>query len=71
MTTITVDLIDEKAYRLLEDLAELNIIRIHPPVPATTTPEAGKPRFGFARTMIGQIADDFNEPLDVFADYQP
>jgi precorrin-6B methylase 2 len=29
MATITVEIINGKAYQLLEDLAELNVIRIH------------------------------------------
>lgn len=69
MATITVEIINEKAYRLLEDLAELDVIRIHQPATATT--DATKPRFGFAQHMIGRIAYDFNEPLAEFTDYQP
>ncbi len=71
MATITVEIINEKAYRLLEDLAELNVIRIHNASGTASVTNEVVPRFGFAQHMIGRIADDFNEPLDEFSEYQP
>lgn len=71
MATITVEIINEKAYRLLEDLADLEMIRILQLVTDLPVDELRTPRFGFAQHMIGQIADDFNEPLAEFAEYQP
>lgn len=37
MTTITLDIIDEKAINLLKDLEAMNIIRLHNEVPVNNT----------------------------------
>ncbi|GAA4400872.1 hypothetical protein GCM10023187_14480 [Nibrella viscosa] len=68
METVTVEIINSKAYRLLEDLEALNVIRLHKP---DSVKIAETPEFGFAKDMIKRIDDDFNEPLSEFSDYMP
>ncbi len=67
METVTVEIINSKSYRLLEDLAAMDLIRLR----ESTTPSPDTPRFGFAKDMIHRIDDDFNEPLSDFSDYTP
>ena len=69
METVTVEILNQKAYKLLEDLADLNVIRLHEPAGSARTLVERK--FGFAKDMIGRISDDFNEPLNEFTDYMP
>lgn len=71
METITVEILNQKAYRLLEDLADLNVIRLHEPAVSPNDASLGGPSFGFANDMIRRIDDDFNEPLTEFSDYMP
>jgi hypothetical protein len=71
MGTIVVEIINDKAYRLLEDLADLDIIRLHKPIKGATDMPVKTPEFGFAKNMIRRISDNFNEPLTEFNDYMP
>lgn len=71
MGTVLVEIVNEKDYRLLEDLAALNIIRLHTSIPTQTKLSTGTPEFGFARNMIHSVSDNFNEPLREFSDYMP
>lgn len=70
METVTVELLNSKAYRLLEDLAALDVIRLHKSTPSDEASSVER-TFGFANDMIRRIDDDFNEPLTEFADYMP
>ena len=69
METVTVEIIHSKAYRLLEDLADLDVIRLHKT--GEFLSQQATPEFGFASRMIKRIDDDFNEPLTEFAEYMP
>lgn len=69
METITVEIIHSKAYRLLEDLADLNVIRLHKTDEVSV--QTHKPTFGFARRIIKHIDDDFNDTVSGFSDYMP
>lgn len=71
METITVEIINSKAYRLLEDLAALDVIRLHKPEQPPIGVPLGAREFGFAKNMIRHVDDDFNEPLTAFSDYTP
>jgi hypothetical protein len=75
MKTVIVDVPTAGAWQLLEDLAALNIIHLHPTtanqqaeVVADRQPAR---RFGFAQNLIQHIADDFDAPLPEFAAYVP
>ena len=67
METVTVEIINAKAYHLLEDLAAMDLIRLRESAP----PRPDTPRFGFAKDMIKRVDDDFNEPLSNLSDYMP
>ena len=69
METVTVEIIHSKAYRLLEDLADLNVIRLHKSWEESS--RQSNPEFGFASRIIKRIDDDFNEPLTEFSEYMP
>lgn len=71
METVTVEILNRKAYKLLEDLADLNVIRLHEVGTSVKNNPSGERKFGFAKDMIRRIDDDFNEPLDEFSKYVP
>ena len=71
METVLVEILDQKAYRLLEELADLNVIRLKEPATVSDVNSSGGRTFGFAKNMIRRIDDDFNEPLTQFSDYMP
>ena len=65
MKTLTIELVNDKAFDLLKDLEALNLIRLVNP---SQSPSLGV-RLG---SLDGQysIPDDFNERLDDLKDYQ-
>ena len=71
MEAVTVEILNQKAYKLLEDLADLDIIRLREPVSSTRNTLSVERKFGFAKDMIRRIGDDFNDPLDAFSEYMP
>lgn len=71
METVIIEILNQKAYRLLEDLADLDVIRLRKPAASVETGSPGGRQFGFAKDMIRRIGDDFNDPLTEFSDYIP
>lgn len=65
METYTVEIIEPKAKKLLDDLANLNLIKVQ----KTENPERKKRKFGSMKGLVKNIADDFNQPLEDFKDY--
>jgi hypothetical protein len=67
METYTVEIIEPKAKKLLDDLANLNLIKIQknekPPPPRRER------KFGSLKGLVKQIADDFDAPLEDFKNY--
>ncbi len=64
METYTIEILEPKAKKLLDDLANLNLIKFQ---------KVEKPRkerkFGSMKGLVKNIAEDFNAPLGDFKDY--
>ena len=65
METYTVEILEPKAKKLLDDLANLNLIKFE----KIKKPEKKKRKFGSMKNLVVNIADDFDEPLEDFKDY--
>lgn len=65
METLTVTILDPKAKKLLEDLANLNLIKVQ----AIEKPKRKPRKFGSMKGLVVHIADDFDAPLEDFEDY--
>jgi len=65
METLTVTILEPKAKKLLDDLANLNLIKLQ----ETEKPKKKKRRFGSMKGLVEHIADDFDAPLEDFKDY--
>ena len=66
METLTVTILEPKAKKLLEDLANLNLIKVQ----ETEKPKRKPRKFGSMKGLVVHIADDFDAPLEDFKDYQ-
>ncbi len=65
METYTVEILEPEAKKLLDDLADLNLIRLQ-----KNNGEKKKDReFGSMKGLVAHISDDFDEPLEDFKDY--
>jgi hypothetical protein len=65
METYTVEILEPEAKKLLDDLADLNLIKMQ-------RNESGKKKdrgFGSMKGLVVYIADDFDEPLEDFKEY--
>ncbi len=65
METLTVTILEPKAKKLLEDLANLNLIKVQ----AIEKPKRKPRKFGSMKGLVVHIADDFDAPLEDFEDY--
>ncbi|HEY0049867.1 MAG TPA: DUF2281 domain-containing protein [Pyrinomonadaceae bacterium] len=65
METYTVEILEPKAKKLLDDLANLNLIKLQ----KTEKPEQKKRKFGSMKGLVKHIAEDFDAPLEDFKDY--
>ena len=65
METYTIEIIEPKAKKLLDDLAKLNLIKFR----EAEKPEKKDRKFGSMKGLVKNIADDFNAPLEDFKDY--
>jgi hypothetical protein len=65
METYTVEILEPKAKVLLDDLANLNLIRVE----KNQKPKRKQRKFGSMKGLVKHIADDFNAPLKDFKDY--
>jgi hypothetical protein len=65
MKTVTIDILEPRAEKLLEDLAELDLIKIK----ENNEPKKKRLGFGSMKGLIVHMSDDFNEPLEDFKDY--
>ncbi len=65
METYTVEILEPKAKKLLDDLASLNLIKVK----KTEEPERKPRKFGSMKGLVVHIADDFDAPLEDFKDY--
>ncbi|HEX8564327.1 MAG TPA: DUF2281 domain-containing protein [Pyrinomonadaceae bacterium] len=65
METYTVEILEPKAKVLLDDLANLNLIRVE----KNEKPKRKDRKFGSMKGLVKYIADDFDAPLKDFKDY--
>ncbi|MCD9186449.1 MAG: DUF2281 domain-containing protein [Pyrinomonadaceae bacterium] len=65
METITVTILEPKAKQLLDDLANLNLIKVQ----KIEKPKRKKRKFGSMKGLVKHIAEDFDAPLEDFKDY--
>ena len=65
METYTVEILEPKAKKLLDDLASLNLIKVQ----TSEEPKRKKRKFGSMKGLVINIADDFDQPLEDFKDY--
>ncbi len=65
METYTIEILEPKAKKLLDDLANLNLIKFQK-VEKSSKKER---KFGSMKGLVVNIADDFDAPLEDFKDY--
>ncbi len=65
METYTVEILEPKAKKLLDDLANLNLIKVK----KSEEPKRKERKFGSMKGLVKNIADDFNAPLEDFKEY--
>ena len=65
METYTVEILEPKAKKLLDDLANLNLIKLQ----KTEKPEKKERKFGSMKGLVKHISEDFDAPLEDFKDY--
>lgn len=65
METYTIEILEPKAKKLLDDLANLKLIKFQK-VEKSTRKER---QFGSMQGLIKNIAEDFDAPLEDFKDY--
>lgn len=65
METYTVEILEPKAKKLLDDLANLNLIKLQ----KTEKPARKERKFGSIKGLVKHIAPDFDAPLEDFKDY--
>jgi hypothetical protein len=53
--TLTIDLIESGALKLLRDMEELNLIRVNPPEETAAAPEGGRPKGELSRRFAGAL----------------
>lgn len=65
METVTIEILEPKARKLLDDLESLKLIKVERNK-AKTKPSR---RFGSMKGLVVEIADDFDEPLKDLEEY--
>lgn len=65
METYTVEILEPKAKKLLDDLANLNLIRVQ----KAEKPKRKPRKFGSMKGLVKNIAKDFDAPLEDFKNY--
>lgn len=65
METYTVEILEPKAKKLLDDLENLNLIKLQ----KVEIPQKKVRKFGSMKGLVIHIADDFDAPLEDFKDY--
>ena len=65
METYTIEILEPKAKKLLDDLANLNLIKFQ----EATKPQRKERKFGSMKGLVKNIAEDFDAPLEDFKEY--
>ena len=64
METYTIEIIEPKAKKILEDLENLNLIKVQ-----KNSEKKKERKFGSMKGLVIHIADDFDAPLEDFEEY--
>lgn len=64
METYTVEILEPKAKKLLDDLANLNLIKVK----KAEKSKKKERKFGSMKGLVIYISEDFNAPLEDFAE---
>jgi hypothetical protein len=65
METLTVTILEPKAKKLLDDLVNLNLIKLN----TESKPKKKERKFGSMRGLVVKIDHNFDAPLEDFKDY--
>lgn len=65
MEIYTVEILEPKAKKLLDDLESLNLIKVQ----KVAQPQKKERKFGSMKGLVIDIAADFDAPLDDFKEY--
>lgn len=65
METYTIEIIEPKAKKILEDLEDLDLIKVQ----KNGNREKKERTFGSMKGLVVHIADDFDAPLEDFKEY--
>ncbi|MGI8494791.1 MAG: DUF2281 domain-containing protein [Pyrinomonadaceae bacterium] len=65
METYTIQILEPKAKKLLDDLANLNLIKFE----KAEKPQRKPRKFGSMKGLVKHIAEDFDAPLEDFKEY--
>lgn len=65
METYTIEILEPKAKKLLDDLANLNLIKVQ----KNEKPKRKERKFGSMKGLVVHIADDFDSLLEDFKSY--
>lgn len=69
METYTVEILEPKAKKLLDDLANLNLIKLQRTEKLKSKAKSKERKFGSMKGLVKNIAKDFDAPLEDFKDY--
>ena len=65
METLKIEIIEPKAKKILEDLEDMDLIKVE----KNGKQENKERKFGSMKGLVVEIADDFDAPLEDFEDY--
>ncbi len=65
METYTIEILEPRAKSLLDDLVNLNLIKLQ----KIEKPKKKERKFGSMKGLVKNIADDFNAPPEDFKEY--
>jgi hypothetical protein len=65
METYTIEILEPRAKGLLDDLVNLNLIKLR----KIEKPKKKERKFGSMKGLVKNISDDFNAPLEDFKEY--
>ncbi len=65
METFTIEIIEPKAKKILEDLADMDLIKVQ----KNGKRKKKERKFGSMKGLVVDMADDFDAPLEDFEDY--
>lgn len=65
METLTIEIIEPKAKKIIDDLEDMDLIKVQ----KNGKQEKKERKFGSMKGLVVEIADDFDAPLEDFEEY--